>query len=393
MGSEARAFGRSLLPLWHLDPAGTFLNHGSFGACPREVLAVQNAVREEMERQPDQFFRRKGRPVSPDNAVRPAAALLARFVGTTGDRIAFVTNATEAVNTVLRAVEFEPGDEILMLDCVYNAVRLAVDDTCKRTGARPVVVDLPLPLNANDVVERIADAASNRTRLAIIDHIASRTAIVFPVAEITAALHAKGVQVLIDGAHALGQLPLELEAIGADWYTANAHKWLYAPKGCAFLYAAPHVAPRTKPLAVSHWHEQSYPLPFDYVGTRDISASLSVPAALRFIESFGIERIRAYMLDLARFGSGLMQELGAEPVAPDAAFGPMRAYVLPQRRVAMQADADALMHDLWAQHRIQIAAGEFHGKLLLRLSAQIYNERADFERFAETLDKYGWAGR
>lgn len=393
MGSEAGAFGRALLPLWHLDPGGTFLNHGSFGACPREVLAAQSAVREEMERQPDQFFRRKGRPVSPDNAVRPAAEELARFIGTRGERIAFVANATEAVNTVLRAAELKPGDEILMLDCVYNAVKLAIDDTCKRTGARPVIVHLPLPLTTNDVVGRIADGATDRTRLAIIDHIASRTAVVFPVAEITAALHAKGVKVMIDGAHAVGQLPLDLEAIGADWYTANGHKWLYAPKGCAFLYAAPQVAAQTKPLAVSHWHELNFPLPFDYVGTRDISAFLSVPAALKFIDGFGIERMRNHMHDLARYGGRLLQELGAEPVAPDAAFASMRAFVLHQPRTAAQADADTLMHNLWADHRIQIAAGEFNGKLLLRISAQIYNERRDFERLAEVLGREGWAGR
>ena len=391
--SEARTFGRSLLPLWHLEPGGTFLNHGSFGACPREVLAAQTAVREEMERQPDQFFRRKGRPISPDNAVRPAADALARFVGTKGERIAFVANATEAVTTVLRATELKPGDEILMLDCVYNAVRLAIEDTCKRTGARPVVVALPMPLTANDVAGRIVDAASDRTRLAIIDHIASRTAIVFPVAEITAVLKAKGVRVLIDGAHALGQLPLDLEAIGADWYTANGHKWLYTPKGCAMFYAAPEVASRTVPLSVSHWHALGFPLAFDYVGTRDISAFLSVPAALKFIDGFGIDAMRAHMVELARFGGRLMGEIGAEAVAPDAFFASMRAFILPQSRTATAADADALMHDMWSQHRIQIAAGDFEGKLLCRLSAQIYNERADFEGFAQILDRHGWAGR
>jgi isopenicillin-N epimerase len=254
-------------------------------------------------------------------------------------------------------------------------------------------VPLPIPLNANDIVGRIADAASDRTRLAIIDHIASRTAIVFPVAEITAALHAKGARVLIDGAHALGQLPLDLEAIGADWYTANGHKWLYTPKGCAMFYAAPEVAARTLPLSVSHWHALGFPLAFDYVGTRDISAFLSVPAVLKFIDGFGIDAMRAYMTELARFGGGLMSGLGAHAVAPDAFFASMRAFILPQTRIATGADADALMHEMWTQHRIQIAAGDFEGKLLCRLSAQIYTDRADFEHFARTLERHGWAGR
>ena len=388
-----RTFGRSLLSLWYLDPKANFLNHGSFGACPRQVLAAQTAIREEMERQPDQFFRVKARPVSPDNAIRPAADKFGRFVGTTGERIAFVVNATEAINTVLNAVEFSPGDEILVLDCVYNAVRLAVENTCKRTGARMTAVALPIPLTANDIVERIVDAAGPRTRLAIIDHIASPTAVVFPVAEITAALKAKNVRVLIDGAHALGQLPLDLPTIGADWYTANAHKWLYAPKGCAFLYAAPNAAARTLPLAVSHWHELGFPRAFDYVGTRDVSAFLSVPAALDFIAGFGIDEIRRYMNALARDGSQLMRSLGAEPVAPDATSCAMRAYILPQRRAADPADAAALMHDLWHKHRIQIAASAFQGKLLCRLSAQIYNERTDFEHLVDVCLQDGWTSR
>ena len=387
------AFGRQLLPLWHLDPAGTFLNHGSFGACPREVLAAQSAIREEMERQPDLFFRRKGRPIAPENAVRPAAARLARFVGTNEERIAFVTNATEAVTTVLRALELEPGDEILVLDSTYNAVRLAVEDTCKRSGAKPVSVALPIPLKANDIVERIAEGAGPRTRLAIIDHIASPTAVVFPVAEITAALKAKGVRVLIDGAHALGHLPLDLEAIGADWYTANAHKWLFAPKGCAMLYASAEMAARTVPLAVSHWHGLGFPRAFDYVGTRDISAFLSVPAALDFIERFGIEKMHAHMFALAREGGALMRRLGAEAVAGDAMSCAMRAYILPQSRTAEPADATDLMHELWEKHRIQVAASTFQGKLLCRLSAQIYNEGADFERAIAALSRDGWAGR
>ena len=158
-----------------------------------------------------------------------------------------------------------------MLDCVYNAVRLAAERTCQRTGAKIVKVELPIPLTANDVVERIAEAAGSRTRLAIIDHISSPTAIVFPVAEITRALKAKGVAVMIDGAHAVGQLDLDLPAIGADWYTANAHKWLYAPKGCAFLMRAPDAA-QPLPLSVSHWHDLGFPRAFDYVGTRDVSA-------------------------------------------------------------------------------------------------------------------------
>lgn len=386
-------FGRHLRPLWHLDPGGTFLNHGSFGACPKEVLAAQSAWRERMERQPDVFFRRNVFPHGPENAVRAAADRLARFVGTTGERVAFVVNATEAVNTVLRAVAPEPGDEILVLDCVYNAVRLAAEETCRQAGARVVKVTLPIPLTANDVVGRIADAAGPRTRLAIIDHIASPTAVLLPVAEITRALKAKGARVMIDGAHALGQLALDLTAIGADWYTANAHKWLYAPKGVALLYATEEVAEITRPISISHWHALAFPRAFDYVDTRDVTAFLSVPAALGFIERFGAVEIRQYLHDLSRESVAIVRALGAEPVATDAVFAAMRAYILPQRRGAEADDAVNLMSSLWDEHRIQVASSAFQGKLLLRLSAQIYAERADFEAAAGVLAREGWPGR
>lgn len=386
-------FGRQLRPLWHLAADGTFLNHGSFGACPIEVLSYQARLREEMERAPDVFFRRNASPRNPDNDLRRTAERVGRFVGTTGERIAFVSNATEAVNTVLRSMSFAAGDEILVLDCVYNAVRLAVEDLCRRTGAKLVKVALPIPLTANDVVGRIAEAAGPRTKLAIIDHISSPTATVFPVAEITRALKAKGARVMIDGAHAAGQLALDLPAIGADWYTANAHKWLYAPKGSALFYANADAAAGIAPLSISHWHDMGFPRAFDYVGTRDVTPFLSVAAALDFIERFGAANVRTYLEALSREGDAIVRELGAAPVAPDGMFAAMRAYILPQRRPAEGDDALALMNTMWDEHRIWIASSAYQGKLLLRLSAQIYAERADYAHAIEVLGRAGWPGR
>ncbi len=386
-------FGRHLRPLWHLDADGVFLNHGSFGACPIEVLAAQSRWRETMERQPDQFFRRTVSPLNPANMLRQAADRLAGFMGTTGSRVAFVTNPTEAVNTVLSAIALKSGDEILVLDCVYNAVRLGVEEKCRVSGARMVMVPLPIPLTANDVVGRIADAAGPNTRLAIIDHIASATAIVFPVAEIAKALQAKGVKVLIDGAHALGQLDLDLDAIGADWYTATAHKWCYSPKGSAFLWARDPEAVRLRPLSVSHYYHDPFPLCFDYVGTRDVTAFLTVPSALDFIERFGAADIRTYFRDLSHAGGAIMAEIGAAPIAADAMFAAMRAYHLPQRREARPDDAQFLINAYWDQHRIQIAASAYQGRLLLRLSAQVYADRTDFEQLTQLFSCDGWPGR
>ena len=386
-------FGKHLRPLWNLQADGTFLNHGSFGACPKEVLAGQATWRETMERQPDQFFRHTVSSLNPDNMLRQSADRLARCMGTQGSKIAFVANPTEAVNTVLKAFALKAGDEILVLDCVYNAVRLSVEDKCRETGARLVKVELPLPVTSNDVTGRIADAAGPNTRIAIIDHIASAPALVFPVAEITKALHAKGVKVMIDGAHALGQLDLDLDEIGADWYTATAHKWFYSPKGSAFLHARDPAGLKLRPLSISHYYNDPYPLCFDYVGTRDVTAFLTVPHAMDFIERFGAADIRRHLSDLSRAGVVPLSTIGAAPIAPDSMFAAMRAYHLPQRREAHPDDAQALINGFWDKHRIQVAASAYQGKLLLRLSAQLYVGIEDFAHLAQTLERHGWPGR
>ena len=388
-----RKFGKHLRPLWHLEADGTFLNHGSFGACPKSVLAAQSAWRETMERQPDQFFRRTVSPLNPDNALRQGARRLAAFMGTTGDKVAFVANPTEAVNTVLKAFPLKADDEILVLDCVYNAVRLSVEEKCRATGARMVMAMLPIPMTSNDVVGRIVDAATPRTRLAIIDHIASAPALVFPVAEITRALQARGVKVMVDGAHALGQLDLNLDGIGADWYTATAHKWFYAPKGSAFLHARNPGDLQLRPLSVSHYYNDPFPLCFDYVGTRDVTAFLTLSPAQDFIEQHGAADIRTWLTDLSRAGIEPLSRIGASPIAPDSMFAAMRAYHLPQRRPVVPDDAQQLINGFWDKHRIQVAASAYQGKLLLRLSAQVYVDLEDFEHLTDVLDREGWPGR
>lgn len=387
-------FGRSLRPLWHLAPEGVFLNHGSFGACPKAVLDAQTRWRETMERQPDVFFRRTTSALNPDNGLRQAAARLGQFIGARGDHIAFVSNLTEAVSTVLRGMPLSAGDEILLLDCVYNSVRRAVDDKCRETGARPVIVDLPLPLDPDLCLARVEAAVTASTRLAILDHIASAPALMFPVMAMTKALQAKGVRVLVDGAHALGHVGLAIDDIGADWYTANAHKWLYAPKGTAFLHARDPQAIDLRPLATSHYVGEPFPLSFDYVGTRDVTAFLTVPDALDFIEGLGgAATLQAYMHDLSRAGQAMMARLGLQPIAPDTMFAAMHAYHLPQRRAVAPEDALEIIDGFWDRHRIQVAASAYLGRLVLRLSAQAYVGIEDYAQLADVLEREGWPGR
>ncbi|MFO1186159.1 MAG: aminotransferase class V-fold PLP-dependent enzyme [Alphaproteobacteria bacterium] len=344
-----------------------------------------------MERAPDQFFRRRVVPGGGDSYVRAAARVLAPLVGTTAERLAFTDNATTGVGAVLAAQKLQAGDEILLTDHAYNAVRLAIEAACARTGAVARAVHIPIPLGEDDTAVRILAGAGPRTKLAILDHISSPTALVFPVAEIVRGLRARGVRVLIDGAHGLGQVPLALDELGADYYTSNAHKWFYAPKGTAFLYARPEASDGLLPLAISHFNHFGFPQAFDYVGTRDVTGWLALRAAAAFVARHGAEAIMAHNNALGLASVKPMRALGAIPVGPDEMAGAMRAFILPQRRPATADDARELMLGaLWERHRIQVSASLFQARLLLRVSAQIYADAGDIARLCDVLSREGW---
>jgi len=389
----AIAYGRSARPLWHLAPDAIFLNHGSFGACPREVFAEQERLRLEMEAQPDRFFRDRIMPDAGDTALRQAIAALARFVGVPGEELALAENATLAVQAVVRSMAFTPGDEILITDHTYNAVRLIVEARCAETGARATVVRLPLPADQDSVVEAFRAGMTSRVRLAIVDHITSPTALVLPVERIAAEARKVGARVLVDGAHAVGHVPLDLRQLGVDWYVSNAHKWLFAPRGTAFLHAAPDAARLTLPPLVSHYVGLGFPRSFDWVGTRDYTAWLALPAALRFFESLDPPSARAYRERLMRHATQAMLAVGARAVADDSLCGSMRSFALPQSRIAAQGDAETLMSGLWNLHRIQSMATAFGDALLVRISAQAYVDEADIDALAQALARDGWPGR
>jgi isopenicillin-N epimerase len=386
-------YGRSLRPLWELAPDAAFLNHGSFGACPREVLAEQDRIRREMEAAPDAFFRERVMPEAEATALRAALARLAPLVNAAERQLAFIENATTGTQAVLRSIPFAAGDEILLTDHGYNAVRLMVEARCAETGAIPVVARLPLAADADAIVAKVTGAITASTRLAIVDHITSPTALVLPLERIIPALRERGVPVFVDGAHALGQIPLDLAALQPDWYVSNAHKWLYAPKGTAFLYASDDVAAMTRPNVVSHFDARRFPRAFDYTGTRDNSGWLALPAAIDFFERLGPEPARAYETRLLETSTELIASIGAHPVAPLAMCGAMRSFVLPQRRPATPEDASGLMRILWTRDRIQSHASAFGGALLTRVSAQVYVDEEDLRRFRDTLDRNGWPGR
>jgi isopenicillin-N epimerase len=387
-------YGKALRGLWALAPGARFLNHGSFGACPHEVLAAQERLRLEMEAQPDVFFRESIVPgETTPTPLRAAAGALAEFVGTRAENVAFLENATAGAQAVLRSMSFGAGDEILITDHTYNAVRLMVEARCAETGARARVVTLPMPATAQGIVEAFRAQVTPAVRLAIVDHITSPTALVMPLESLMPELRRFDARVLVDGAHAVGQLPLALDALGADWYVSNAHKWLFAPKGTAFLHASAAAAPATLPLVVSHFVGLGFPRAFDYVGTRDYTSWLAVPAALRFFDSLQPGRAQRYRADLLEHAARLLAGLGATTVGADDLCGAMRSFALPTQRVATPLDAEALMRSLWQRHRIQAMAVAFAERLLLRVSAQVYVDLEDLDALASALSADGWPGR
>jgi isopenicillin-N epimerase len=364
---------------WLLDPAVAFLNHGSFGATPREVLAEQERWRVRMERHPTHFMSEELPP-----ALRAAAARLAAFVGSEAKDLVFVENATAGCNTVLRSLRLAPGDEILVTDHGYPAVRKAAEHAAARAGARVVEAAVPFPLDdPAKIVAAVAARLGPRTRLAVLDHVTSPTAIVFPVRELVAVCRAAGAPVLIDGAHAPGMLSLDVPSLGADWYTGNCHKWLMAPKGSGFLWAAPERQADTHPLVISHGFGQGFTAAFDWIGTRDPTAWLSVPAAIDFHERLGGARLRERNATLARAQATLLaQTWNTERGAPDALTGSMAAVRLPLREPATAARAQELRKRLFADHRIEVPVTAFAGALWARISAHAYNRPADYARLA-----------
>lgn len=378
--------GRPLRRDFLLQPDAIFLNHGSYGASPAPVRAAQQAWRDTVEHQPDVFFRE-----TIYTATRDAAARIGRVLNAPGDTLVFTPNVTEAVMVVLQAMDFKTGDEIVCLDVAYSAVRRALDVFCRRTGAVVRAVPTGLQMTPAAYAEGLRAALTPQTRLVLLDHIVSPTAQLVPVEDLTPIAKAHGARVFIDGAHALGQLQLDLTALGADWYATNAHKWLFTPRGACLLYAAPDVQAITRPAIISHYYDDAYPRRFDYVGTRDVTAFLAATAGADYVESLGAAALDAHRAVLMAAAHAALTQRGATPVTLHAPA--LAAWALPQTRAAEADDFARLMKTLWTDARIQIASSITHGRLLLRLSLQAYTGLEDIAALADALDRLGWPGR
>lgn len=382
---------------WALDPSVTYLNHGSFGACPRRVLEAQQRWRERVEYQPVDFFARDWGPL-----VREARHHLAEFLDADPDGLVFIRNATEGINAVLRGLRFAPGDEILVTDHEYRASRFVLDWVAERWGA--TVVEVPLPFvgaTPEAVVTRLSAAVTPRTRLALVDHVTSQTGLVLPMDRVIAALRAQGVPVLVDGAHGPGQLDLIISDLAPDWYVGNLHKWVCAPRGAGFLYVAPAHRADTVPLFISHGRAMALPeghsrlhAEFDWPGTLDPTPWLCVPEALDFVDGLmagGWEAVQNRNHSLVRYGRDqVCAALGIDAPVPDNMLGAMASVPLPPGPAPASALGADPLHDRLRdefQIEVPVVAWPASPQRVLRISAFLYNRHADYDRLAEALEQ------
>lgn len=383
---------------WRLDPDVTFLNHGSYGACPAPVLAAQLALRERMEAEPVRFL-------SGDlpGLLDAARGQVAAFLGADPDGLAFVGNATTGVNTVLRSLRFAPGDELLTDDHEYNATINAMRVAAERDGARVVVARIPFPIaDPGQALEAILSAVTDRTRLVLVSQVTSPTALVLPVEELVAQLDRRGIDTLVDGAHAPGMVSVDLDRLGAAYWTGNGHKWLCGPKGSAVLWVRADRRDRIHPLVTSHGANEAltdrtrFRAEFDWTGTSDPTGFLALPVAIDWMAASagGWDEVRAENHALAIAARDrIAAALDVPPPAPDSMLGSMAALPIPGLRD--DDEAIALGRALEVDDRIQVPiggwpvraawAGEGPNLVLLRVSAQRYNETADYDRLAEAL--------
>jgi isopenicillin-N epimerase len=386
------AYGRHLLSHWRLDPSCTYLNHGTVGAPPSRVLAAQQGIRDAIERQPARFMLRElsGSMPAPWRAqtrIREAARAVAAFVGANEDDFAFTPNVTVAVNAVLRSLPLEPGDEILVSDLAYGAVAIAARVAAEARGARVRVLDLPFPLrDPAQIVEAVGAALGPRTRLALVDHITAQSALILPVAAIVAICQRQGVPVLVDGAHAPGSVPLDVPALGADWYAANLHKWAHAPRSCGFLWArADRQAGLHHPVA-SWGYGRGFREEFEWSGTLDPSPALAAPEGIAALRDFGWPDALGYMHGLAwQAATRLTDAWGTAIPAPREMIGAMVTVPLPDAAGSTDADAERLRLALLVEEDIEVQLHATRGRLWVRVSAQIYNELDDIHRLADAV--------
>ena len=368
--------------LWPLEPTVAHLNHGSFGAVPAPVLEEQASWRERMESNPVRFFARELTA-----ALVTARAEVAEFLGADEGSLAFVPNATTGVSTVLAVFPLEGGDRILTTDHSYGAIGIAVERFAGDRQATVDTVHIPLTASDDEVVTLLLSAVTDRTRLAVVDHVTSPTARRLPLVSLVPALQDRGLAVLVDGAHAPGMLALDLDRLGADFFVGNLHKWCCAPRGTGVLHAAEPWRPALRPLVASWDEGEGFPLAFDETGTDDPTAWLSAPRAIRVLEQLGLDRLRRHNVELAVAGQlEVARSIGATTgeLPRDPAVS-MQLVPLPPGVATTLGEASALRDRIGEESAVEVAITSWDGRGFVRLSAQAYNSPSDYQRLAAQL--------
>ena len=383
---------------WQLNPDIDFLNHGSFGATPTVIFDAQRNWIDQLERDPIRFL-------APERELEPkldhVRGRVAELVGATADCLAFVRNATDGVNAVLRSFRFQRDDEVVVTDHGYNACNNAVRFAAERWGARTRVARIPFPIgHADQVIEAIERELSARTRLLVVDHVTSPTGLVFPIERIIASARRHSVRVLVDGAHAPGMVPVDLKQLGADYYTANHHKWLCAPKASGFLYVDPRWQAEVRPTVISHGANRQpegrsrFLTEFDWVGTFDPTPLLCVPQAIEFLSSLhggGLQELMQRNREKALAAQQILSDaLQIKPPAPASMIGSLVAVPLPESITRRFSDFAAIQRRLYENHRVEVPifVGPDGSTGLLRVSLQAYNNIDQIERLADVLRSF-----
>jgi isopenicillin-N epimerase len=393
-------FGHTMRDAWMLDPAVTYLNHGTVGATPRRVLETQRRLRDEVERQPSRFLLRElsstrvGVDHREPGRLRHAAEAVGRHIGAAGADLVFVDNATAGINAVLGSMDLVDGDEISVTDLAYGAILNAAAYTARKTRARVVTTAMPFPATALALADAFEKGLTSRTRIAIVDHVTSESALLMPIADIAARCRARGILVLIDGAHAPGSVPVDIASLGVDFYAANLHKWAWAPRSCGILWVAPAHQERMHPPVISWGLDSGFTSEFDWVGTRDPTPALSAPDAWAYMAELGIERVRDYNHSLAWEAARYLTSRWGTPLSVmQEQVGTMVTLPLPPRFGRTKDQADRLRDALLFEDRIEAQVHACRDSLWLRVSAQIYNEMADVDELATAIDRRGRSPR
>ena len=373
---------------WLLDPDIAFLNHGSFGAVPREVLDVQASWRDRIERRPVEMLdRRMGELMIPSHEA------VGLFLNAAPDEVAFMTNATGCINAVLRSMRFSPGDRIVTTNHVYNAVRKTMQWVAARDGAEYVEIEVDLPVDSGDMLaNRLIEGIPDKTRLLLIDDVSSATGVRFPVERVLEHATSRGIETIIDGAHAPGMIDVDLNRLmdlGAVAWTGNLHKWCFAPKGCAVLHVCHDIRERIQPTTISHFAEEAFHEKFKWQGTCDMTPWLSVPAALAFAEEqFGWDRLRRHNHALATWAHQMLcDRWDVDPLTPldGSLLGSMAAMALPDVLRSRYDSTDHLQARLYDEFKVEAPINDWSGMWVIRASCQAYNTPDEYERLADAV--------